>query len=208
MKRRCSDSSPFISPQRESLARRACSLSLSLSPSLSLSAIHAIFLVFLYTTIPLTPGEKGESMYVGPGKCILHTAVLISIFHVKAQERERERENKIWWLRFVRSVVGASSCPCDRVCFSDLVVSVSVCRSYSCPSLSLPLSLSCSLSLSLSQVSSWLLPSCVIGVMGEPALIGEMGWSTRPETSTWSPTRKTAPLGPAHAYWPNTGLSA
>lgn len=74
--------------------------------------------------------------------------------------------------------------------------------------LSHSLTLSCSLSCSLSQVSSWLLPSCVIGVMGEPALIGEMGWSTRPETSTWSPTRKTAPLGPAHAYWPNTGLSA
>lgn len=88
-------------------------------------------------------------MYVGPGKCILHIAVLISIFHVKAQERERERENKIWGLRFVRSVVGASSCPCDRVCFSDRVVSVSVCRSYSCLSLSLFQSLSLSLSVSL-----------------------------------------------------------
>lgn len=135
-------------------------------------------------------------MYVGPGKCILHTAVLISIFHVRAQERERARSGG-----------------CDSCALSLALVLVPVIESVSPIGSSLSLSVvrirvPPSLSLSLSQVSSWLLPSCVIGVMGEPALIGEMGWSTRPETSTWSPTRKTAPLGPAHAYWPNTGLSA
>lgn len=149
-------------------------------------------------------------MYVGPGKCILHIAVLISIFHVKAQERDRGRTKS----------GGCDSCALPLALVLVPVIesvspigsslSLSVVRIRAPPPLSLSPSLSFSLSLSssLSQVSSWLLPSCVIGVMGEPALIGEMGWSTRPETSTWSPTRKTAPLGPAHAYWPNTGLSA
>lgn len=133
---------------------------LSLSPSLSLSADPCYLSCFLIHNHPPNPwGKKGESVYVGPGKCILHIAVLISIFHVKAQERERERENKIWGLRFVRSVVGASSCPCDRVCFSDRVVSVSVCRSYSCP-LSLSLSLSVSLAVSLSVSLKYLHGYC------------------------------------------------
>lgn len=46
-----------------------------------------------------------------------------------------------------------------------------------------------------------------IGVIGDPALAGEIGWMQRSVTSTSSPTRRTAPLGPAQAYCPNTGLS-
>lgn len=39
------------------------------------------------------------------------------------------------------------------------------------------------------------------------ALDGVGGPVSRSTTSTSSSTRRTAPLGPAQAYWPNTGLS-
>lgn len=39
-----------------------------------------------------------------------------------------------------------------------------------------------------------------IGVIGDPGLMGDRGWLTRPVISTSSPTRSTAPLGPAQAY--------
>lgn len=37
---------------------------------------------------------------------------------------------------------------------------------------------------------------------------GVSGLEMNSVTLTSSPTRSTAPLGPAQAYWPNTGLSA
>lgn len=47
-----------------------------------------------------------------------------------------------------------------------------------------------------------------MGVMGEPGVAGDTGRLTRSLMSTSSSTRSTAPLGPAQAYCPNTGLSA
>jgi hypothetical protein len=53
-----------------------------------------------------------------------------------------------------------------------------------------------------------------VGVMGPFDVAGVMGLCDgvlfllmRSVTSTSSPTRKTAPEGPAQAYWPKTGLS-
>jgi hypothetical protein len=61
-------------------------------------------------------------------------------------------------------------------------------------------------------VISWRVPQ--VGVMGPFDVAGVIGLCDgvllrlmRSVTSTSSPTRRTAPEGPAQAYWPNTGLS-
>ena len=49
---------------------------------------------------------------------------------------------------------------------------------------------------------------CDSGLMGTGLASGVAARLICSVTSTSSPTRSTAPLGPAQAYWPKTGLSA
>ena len=57
------------------------------------------------------------------------------------------------------------------------------------------------------QVGTWRLLLVSSSSIGERGVMGVGVLLIRSVISTSSPTRRTAPLGPAQAYWPNTGLS-